>query len=110
MMTQVCSETAALAGRSHLAQSHLFERDCLLPAVLQCTCRPLSRLSLTRTLRVTGNDLDAVGMYLMGVVQLEVDILDNKGPYVVAKAVGIEMSLRSFKSAHDASHWSPVRD
>lgn len=65
---------------------------------------PLSRLGLARTLRVTGDDLDAVGMNLMGIVQLEVDILDNKGPYVVAEAVGIEMSLRSFKSAHDASH------
>ena len=93
----------------------LRKRNCLnaivslLPYCSAPGC-PLSRLGLARTLRVTGDDLHAVGMDLMGVVQLEVDILDDEGPYVVAEAVGIEMSLRSFKSAHDASHWSPVRD
>lgn len=50
-------------------------------------------LGLAWTLRVTANDLDPVGMHLVGIVELEVDVLDNECPYVVAEAVGIEVSL-----------------
>jgi hypothetical protein len=55
-------------------------------------------LGLAGTLRVATNNLDAVGVNLVGVVQLKVDVLDDEGPYVVAKAVGIEVSLQSSKS------------
>jgi hypothetical protein len=50
-------------------------------------------LGLSRSLRVTADDLDAVRMNLMRIVQLKVDVLDDKGPYIVAKAVGVEVSL-----------------
>jgi hypothetical protein len=32
-------------------------------------------------------------MNLMGIVQLEVDVLDDEGPHIVAKAVGVKVSL-----------------
>lgn len=51
-------------------------------------------LGLAWALRVTANNLDPVGVDLIRVVKLEVDILDNERPDVVAEAVGIQMSLR----------------
>lgn len=55
-------------------------------------------LCFTRTFRIAADDLDAVGVDLMGVIQLEVNILDNEGPDVVAEAVCVKMSLRRPKS------------
>lgn len=39
-------------------------------------------------------------MDLVRVVELEVDILDNERPNIVAEAVGIEVSLRERMSVH----------
>jgi hypothetical protein len=45
-------------------------------------------------LAVAANDLDLIGMdRLAGVIHLEGDILDQESPDLVAKAVGIEMTL-----------------
>jgi hypothetical protein len=79
----------------------------MLPSVSLATTenkrgQKLSSLLLARTLRVATDNLDAVGVDLMGVVQLEVDVLDDESPYVVAEAVGVEMSLQSFRSAWQA--------
>lgn len=49
-------------------------------------------------------------MDLVRVVQLEVDVLDDEGPYVVAEAVGVEMSLQRRTSVWHASHWLHLRN
>ena len=54
-----------------------------------------TQLSLARTLCITADNLDAVGVDLVRVVELEVDVLDNEGPDVVTEAVGIEVALHS---------------
>lgn len=53
-----------------------------------------SALDFARTLRVTADDLDAVGVDLVRVVELEVDILDYERPDVVAETVGVEVALQ----------------
>lgn len=53
-----------------------------------------SALSLAWTFGVAADNLDSVGVYLVRVVQLEIDILDNESPDVVAEAVSIEVSLQ----------------
>ena len=55
---------------------------------------PVALLSFAGSLRVAADNLDAVGMNLLVVVQLEVDVLDDEGPDIVAESVGIEMSLQ----------------
>lgn len=44
-------------------------------------------------LRVHSYDLDAIGLEIDSVIELEIDIFDNEGPDFVAEAVGIEMTL-----------------
>lgn len=51
-------------------------------------------LSLAWTFCVTADYLDPVGVHLIRVVELEVDILDDEGPDIVAKAVGIQVALQ----------------
>lgn len=55
----------------------------------------VSHLWLTRTLRVTADDLDSIGVNLVRVVELEVDVLDDEGPNIVTEAVGIEVALQT---------------
>ena len=62
-----------------------------------------SFLGLAWTFRVTADNLDAVGVDLGGVVELEVDVLDNECPYVIAEAVGIEMSLYEHMSVYHSA-------
>ena len=50
-------------------------------------------LHLARALRVAADNLDAVGVDLVRVVELEVDVLDDEGPDVVAEAVRVEVAL-----------------
>jgi hypothetical protein len=52
-----------------------------------------SALGFTRTLRVTADNLDPVGVDLVRVVELKVDVFDYKRPDIVAKTVGIEVAL-----------------
>lgn len=59
-----------------------------------------SVLSFTWPLRITADNLDSVGVDLSGIVELEVDVFDNECPYVIAKAVGIEMSLYEHMSVY----------
>ena len=49
--------------------------------------------SLRLLLALTGHDLDSLGLDVVCVVQLELNVLDNEGPYLVAETVGVEMSL-----------------
>jgi hypothetical protein len=55
---------------------------------LTFTCRSLCLL-----LALAGHNLDSLGLDVVCVVQLELDVLDNEGPDLVAEAVGIEVSL-----------------
>lgn len=55
-------------------------------------------LRFTRTLRVTTHNLDSVRVYRVRIVQLEVDVFDDEGPYFVAEAVSVEMSLRQLSA------------
>lgn len=50
-------------------------------------------LCFTRTFRIATDDLNAVGVDLVGIIELEVNILDNEGPDVIAEAVCVKMSL-----------------
>ena len=48
---------------------------------------------LGHLLRVAAHDLDAVGVDLVRIVELEVDIFDDERPDVVAEAVCVEVTL-----------------
>jgi hypothetical protein len=67
-----------------------------------------SALDFTRTLRVTADNLDSVGVDLVRVVELEVDILDDERPDIVAETVGIEVTLERQASFDLVS--KPVRN
>lgn len=54
---------------------------------------PFTYRSLRLLLALAGDDLDSLGLDVVRVVQLELDVLDNEGPDLVAEAVGVEMSL-----------------
>lgn len=56
-------------------------------------CYSFPPLCLARALRVAADNFDPIGMYLVRVVELEIDIFDNESPHIVAEAVRIEMSL-----------------
>ena len=54
---------------------------------------PVAYRSLRLLLALASDDLDSLGLDIVRVIQLELDVLDNEGPDLVAEAVGIEMSL-----------------
>lgn len=51
-------------------------------------------LLLARLLAVHRHNLDLVCRQRLGVVELEVDVFDDKRPYIVAEPVGVEMTLK----------------
>ena len=53
----------------------------------------LTYRSLRLLLALAGDDLDSLGLDIVRVVQLELDVLDNEGPDLVAEPVGVEMTL-----------------
>jgi hypothetical protein len=53
-----------------------------------------SALGFTRTLRVTADNLDPVGVDLVRVVELKVDVFDYECPDIIAETVGIEVTLQ----------------
>jgi hypothetical protein len=57
--------------------------------------KPDAALGFAGTLRVTADDLDSVGVDLVRVVELEVDILNDERPNVVAETVGVEVALQT---------------
>lgn len=59
-------------------------------------------LGITRLLRITAHDLDFVGGDIALIVKLEGDILDKKGPDIVAEAICIQVTLQVLQSAHTA--------
>lgn len=50
-------------------------------------------LLLPRLFRITANNLDLLRRHGVLIIQLEVDVLDQKRPYFVAEAVGVKMPL-----------------
>lgn len=69
-------------------------RSALRCAALRCAAL-WCLLCFPRALRVAGYDLDAVGVDRVRVVELEVDVFDDEGPYVIAEAVCIQMALEA---------------
>lgn len=65
-------------------------------------------LGFARTLCVAADNLDPIGVHLVRVVQLEVDVLDNKRPNVVAEPVRVEVTLQTQRISHGASHYDRV--
>ena len=51
-------------------------------------------LDFTRAFAAACDDLDPFGLYLLGVIKFEGDVLDDEGPDIVTEAVGIQMALR----------------
>jgi hypothetical protein len=49
---------------------------------------------LARLLAIHGHDLHFIRVQARGIIELECNVLDDEGPDVVTKAVGIQMSLR----------------
>lgn len=45
-------------------------------------------------LRIHCHNLDAIGVEVDGIIELEIDVFDYKCPNFVAKAVGIEVALQ----------------
>jgi hypothetical protein len=72
-------------------QSSSFGHAAVFPSLRGVIC--LTYRSLRLLLALTGNDLDSLGLDIVRVIQLELDVLDNEGPDLVAEAVGVEMSL-----------------
>ena len=70
---------------------------------LTFTCRSLCLL-----LALAGDDLDSLSLDIVRVIQLELDVLDNEGPDLVAEAVGVEMSLQQNISAC-SSYYLPTQ-
>jgi hypothetical protein len=57
------------------------------------SCLSLMLPSLSLLLALAGNDLDPLCLNSVGIIKLELDILDNERPDFVAEAVGVEVSL-----------------
>ena len=53
----------------------------------------LTHRSLRLLLTLARNNLDSFGLDSVRVVQLELDVLDNESPDLVAETVSVEMSL-----------------
>lgn len=64
-----------------------------LPILFLWPCASIHPCSLRLLLALAGNNLDSLSLDVVRVVQLELDVLDNEGPDLVAEAVGVEMSL-----------------
>ena len=53
----------------------------------------LFRRSWSLLLTLTCDDFDPLSLDIVGIVQLELDVLDDEGPDFVAETVGIKVSL-----------------
>lgn len=60
-----------------------------LPSQLE----PSPTLLLPRLLRITAHNLNLLRRHSILIIQLKVDIFNQKRPYFVAEAVGIKMTL-----------------
>lgn len=54
--------------------------------------------SLSLLLALAGDDLNLLCFDVVGVIQLELDILDDESPDFVAEAVRVEVSLRDMSA------------
>lgn len=54
----------------------------------------MDSLWVPRSLRIATDDFDFLGLKLVLIIELKVDILDQKSPDVIAKAVCIQVTLR----------------
>ena len=55
---------------------------------------PHAPLLLPRLLRITAHNLDLLRRHSVLIIQLKVDVLNQKRPYFVAEAVGVKMALQ----------------
>lgn len=55
--------------------------------------KPSPNLLLSRLLRITAHNLDLLRRHGILIIQLKVDVLDQKRPDFVAEAVGVKMAL-----------------
>ena len=46
-----------------------------------------------RLLGVAAHDFDLLRLDIVLIVELEVDVFDEKGPHIIAEAIGIKMAL-----------------
>lgn len=53
----------------------------------------VGRLSFTWSFGITTNDLDFIGVELGACLGFELDILDEKSPYIITKAVCLQMTF-----------------
>lgn len=63
------------------------------PLHLLSSLKEPSRLLLPRLFRIAAHNLNLLRRDVVLIVQLEIDILDEERPDLVAKAVGIQMTL-----------------
>jgi hypothetical protein len=57
------------------------------------SCLSIILPSLSLLLALAGNDFDPLRLNSVGIIKLELNILDNERPDFVAEAVGVEVSL-----------------
>lgn len=65
-------------------------------------------LLLSRLLRIAAHNLDPLGLNVVLIVELEVDILDQKRPHLVTEAISIQMTLHGRLSASPTSPKYPA--
>ncbi len=72
----------------------------------------LQTLLLSWPLGVAADDFDLIRLDRTRVVQLEVDVLDQKSPYFVAETVGVQMTLCSVSelasNPDNSPAWCPI--
>ena len=59
------------------------------------SCLSNITFSLSLFLALAGNDLNPLCLNRVGIIELELDVLDDERPDFVAEAVCVEVSLRS---------------
>lgn len=74
------------------ANQNIQDLACMERKVIN-SCLSVVPPSLSLLLALAGNDLNPLCLNSVGVIKLELNILDNEGPDFVAETVGVEMSL-----------------
>jgi hypothetical protein len=57
------------------------------------SCHSVILPSLSLLLALAGNDLNSLRLNRVGIIKLELNVLDDERPDFVAEAVGVEVSL-----------------
>lgn len=72
-----------------------------VPSLIKCQSQPSlsTALRVAWLLRIAAHNLDLIGLNIVLVVELEINILDQKSPNIIAEAICIEVSLCKVSSA-----------